>query len=122
VRSDSPAVSARPLFAHACRRGPDRRNVAVVINEASPESKQIGEYYIKARGIPAANVVRLQTTTDETIQPGLYQTTIQAPIAAALLRTNAVDRILYIVLTKGVPLRVLAPLARKAPVRAWTRS
>jgi uncharacterized protein (TIGR03790 family) len=82
-------------------------NVAVVINDASPESKQIGEYYIKARGIPAANVIRLQTTTDEAIQPAAFLTTIQAPIAASLARNNSHDRILYIVLTKGIPLRVL---------------
>ena len=36
-------------------------NVAVVINEASAESRQIGEYYVKAREIPAANVIRLMT-------------------------------------------------------------
>jgi uncharacterized protein (TIGR03790 family) len=82
-------------------------NVAVVINEASPESKQIGEYYIKARGIPAANVIRLQTTTDETIQPNLFLATVQGPIAASLLKNNTIDRVLYIVLTKGIPLRVL---------------
>jgi uncharacterized protein (TIGR03790 family) len=81
-------------------------NVAVVINEASPDSKQIGEYYIKARGIPAANVIRLQTSTDETVQANVFAATIQAPIAASLVRNNAYDRILYIVLTKGVPLRV----------------
>ena len=82
-------------------------NVAVVINEASAESRQIGEYYIKARGIPAVNVIRIQTTTEETIQPSLYLATIQAPIAAALQKNNLFDRVLYIVLTKGVPLRVL---------------
>jgi uncharacterized protein (TIGR03790 family) len=87
-------------------RAQSAENVAVVINDASPESKQIGEYYIKARGIPAANVIRLQTTTDETIQPAAFLLTIQGPIAAALNRNNAQDRILYIVLTKGVPLRV----------------
>jgi uncharacterized protein (TIGR03790 family) len=96
-----PAVIAAPARAQTAD------NVAVVINEASPESKQIGEYYIKARGIPAANVIRLQTTTDEAIQPAAYLTTIQSPIAAALIRTNGHDRILYIVLTKGIPLRVL---------------
>src|SRR5690349_4065499 len=71
-------------------------NVAVVINEASPESKQIGEYYIKARGIPAANVIRLQTSTGETVQANVFAATIQAPIGAALVRNNAFDRILYI--------------------------
>ena len=95
-------------LAHATpARAQTAENVAVVINEASPESKQIGEYYVKARGIPAANVIRLQTTTDETIQPAAFLLTIQAPIASALIRNNAYDRILYIVLTKGIPLRVL---------------
>ena len=87
-------------------RAQSAENVAVVINDASPESKQIGEYYIKARGIPATNVIRLQTTTDETIQPAAFLSTIQAPIAGALNRSNAQDRILYIVLTKGIPLRI----------------
>ena len=95
----------------AAAAGPARaqtaENVAVVINDASPDSKRIGEYYVKARGIPAANVIRLQTTTDETIQPAAFLATIQTPIAASLIRNNAHDRILYIVLTKGIPLRVL---------------
>jgi uncharacterized protein (TIGR03790 family) len=82
-------------------------NVAVVINEASAESRQIGEHYIKARDIPAANVIRIKTTTDETIQPAAYAVTIQAPIANALMRGGILDRVLYIVLTKGIPLRVL---------------
>jgi uncharacterized protein (TIGR03790 family) len=95
------AASAAPAGAQTAE------NVAVVINEASPESKQIGEYYIKARGIPAANVIRLQTSTDETVQPAVFFATIQAPIANALAKSNAFDRVLYIVLTKGIPLRVL---------------
>jgi len=82
-------------------------NVAVVINEASAESRQIGEYYIKARDIPAVNVIRLKTTADETIQPAAYVATIQGPIAASLVRNGTLDRVLYIVLTKGIPLRVL---------------
>ena len=95
------ALSAAPLHAQTAE------NVAVVINEASPESKQIGEYYIKARGIPPANVIRIQTTTDESIQPAAFLATIQAPITVSLVRNNTLDRILYIVLTKGIPLRVL---------------
>jgi uncharacterized protein (TIGR03790 family) len=82
-------------------------NVAVVINDASPQSKEIGEYYVKARGIPAENVIRIQTSTDDAIQPAAYLTTIQQPISVALTRGNLQDRILYIVLTKDVPLRIL---------------
>jgi uncharacterized protein (TIGR03790 family) len=98
---------AAVLAAAGAARAQTAENVAVVINEASPESRQVGEHYVKARGIPAENVIRLKTTTDESIQPAAYATTIQLPVSAALLRNNLFDRILYIVLTKGVPLRVL---------------
>ena len=81
-------------------------NVAVVINDASPDSKDVGEYYIKQRAIPEANVIHITTSTDETVLPARYISTIQQPIAAALARTGLQDRILYIVLTKGVPLRI----------------
>jgi len=94
-------TASAPTFAQTAE------NVAVVINDASPESRQIGEYYIKARDIPAANVIRLKTTTDETIQPAAFAATIQGPIAAALTRAGTLDQVLYLVLTKGVPLRVL---------------
>ena len=97
------AMMAAATTAHA----QTAENVAVVINEASAESRQIGEFYIKARGIPAENVIRLKTTTEEGIEPAAYALTIQQPIAAVLVRNNLFDRILYIVLTKGVPLRVL---------------
>ena len=36
------------------------QNVLVVINEASAESRDVGEYYIQKRQIPAGNVVRLE--------------------------------------------------------------
>jgi uncharacterized protein (TIGR03790 family) len=81
-------------------------NVAVVINTASPASQRIGEYYAKKRGLPAANVLRIKTSTDETIPRAGYEATIEAPLAGALARARLQDRILYIVLTKGVPLRI----------------
>jgi len=74
-------------------------NVAVVINEASESSKQIGEYYVKARSIPAENVIRIKASTDDAVPLAAYVATIQQPIAAALGRGNLQDRILYIVLT-----------------------
>jgi len=81
-------------------------NVAVVINEASPASVRIGEYYVKKRAVPDANVIRIRTQTGETIERAAYLSTIEAPIAAALTRGALQDRILYVVLTKGVPLRL----------------
>jgi uncharacterized protein (TIGR03790 family) len=82
-------------------------NVAVVINDASPDSKQVGEYYVKVRNIPADNVIRIQAPTEEAIQAAAFLSTIQQPIASALTRGNLQDRILYIVLTTDVPLRII---------------
>ena len=81
-------------------------NVAVVINEASAGSERIGEYYVRKRAIPQTNVIRIRTSVDEEISRAAYAATIEQPIGAALMKAALQDRILYIVLTKGVPLRV----------------
>ena len=38
-------------------------NVAVVINEHSPASIEIGEYYAKKRAVPAENIIRIKSAT-----------------------------------------------------------
>jgi len=81
-------------------------NVAVVINDASRASEQIGLYYAHKREIPDANVIRIRTSTDETIDRAAYAATIEQPIATALSRHGLQDRVLYLVLTKGVPLKI----------------
>jgi uncharacterized protein (TIGR03790 family) len=81
-------------------------NVAVIINDNSPDSQKIGQAYAAARLIPDANVLHIQTTTDETIDRDTFARTIAGPLAAAIGRERLQDRILYLVLTKGVPLRV----------------
>jgi uncharacterized protein (TIGR03790 family) len=96
------AVASAASLAHA-QTG---EHVAVVINDASPASKQIAEHYIRVRSVPPDNVIRINATTDETIDRATYLSTIEQPIATAITRGGLHDRILYIVLTKGVPLRI----------------
>ena len=86
--------------------GQSAENVAVVINEASAASQRIAEHYIHQRAIPSSNVIRIRTSQQETIDRRTFVDTIQNTIAAALARHRLQDRILYIVLTKGVPLRI----------------
>src|SRR5687767_4508346 len=81
-------------------------NVAVVINDSSPESQRIGQAYAAARSIPDSNVFHVRTATQETITRDLFQRTVHGPLALAITRSRLQDRILYIVLTKGIPLRV----------------
>jgi uncharacterized protein (TIGR03790 family) len=91
-------------------------NVLVVINEKSADSIKVGEYYANARTIAADHVVRIQTSTEESISLDQYLRTIETPIGTWLVKNGLQDRILYIVLTKGVPIRVLGTGGREGTV------
>jgi uncharacterized protein (TIGR03790 family) len=81
-------------------------NVALVINEESPDSIRIGEYYARKREVPESNVIRIRTLVADGLTRAAYAGSIERPIARALTERGLQDRILYIVLTKGVPLRI----------------
>src|SRR5687768_10054168 len=89
-------------------------NVAVVINDNSAESQKIGMAYAAARSIPDSNVFRIRTATTDAIDRPLFAQTSEGPIAAAIGRGQLQDRILYIVLTKGVPLRINGTIGQMA--------
>jgi uncharacterized protein (TIGR03790 family) len=78
--------------------------VLVVINEDSETSKTVGEYYAKCRAVPASNVLRLRAALSEETSQTEFESDILAPIRAA---TNTCpNRIDYVVLTKGIPIRI----------------
>jgi len=104
----SPACAAFAgiVFAFAgCAQTPDQ--VLVVVNKRSPVSQEIGRYYMQKRAIPKANLCTIDTDPVERIRRNVYNAEIEAPIAAFLKSNGRRERILYIVLTAGVPLNVL---------------
>jgi uncharacterized protein (TIGR03790 family) len=78
----------------------------VVVNDNSPLSRNIGEYYVRKRAVPLRNVCRIQTTESEDIDRAGYNKLIAAPIAACLKKEQLTEQVLYIVVAQGVPLRV----------------
>src|ERR1700683_3698876 len=86
-------------------------HVLLVINDASAASGQIGEYYARKRAVPPDHIVHLtidvKTPPIETIARVDYDRAIEAPIAAALAKGSLQDKVLYLVLTKGIPLRIV---------------
>lgn len=82
--------------------------VLVVVNDASPISIAIGDYYQQVRGIPAGNVFHLPvgTSTSETVSRTVYNTSLRDPIKDYLTSQGLRFQILCLVTTKGVPLRV----------------
>ena len=81
-------------------------NVLLVVNDASPESKDIGDYYARARQIDTTHIVHLTTPVTDGVSREVYAGAIEAPIGRWLAKHLLQDQILYIVLTKGVPLRI----------------
>src|SRR5688572_691818 len=94
------------VFAPAALHAQSAENVAVVINDNSADSRNVGEHYARTRNLPASNVLRIQTSTDEVIQRGEYVLNIERSLSQAIRRSGLQDRLLYLVLTKGVPLRI----------------
>ena len=84
-------------------------NVLLVVNGNDADSRQVAEYYRPRRGIPAANVCTLATTSAEEIPWDVYQRQIETVVGDCLKRGGLIEKILYIVTTQGVPLKVDGP-------------
>ncbi|MGH9661021.1 MAG: TIGR03790 family protein, partial [Bryobacteraceae bacterium] len=88
-------VAALPLAAETAHQ------VLVVVNDAAPVSRRIGEYYVRKRGVPLANVCHIRAPVDEEISRDVYQRSVEAPISRCLQ-----PGVLYIATTLGVPLKI----------------
>src|SRR5947207_713907 len=90
----------------ASARAQTGANVLVVINSGSPASDTIGRQYAARRGVPPENVCASQMPADESVSREVYEAQIEQPIWKCLATRQAQDRILYVVLTKDVPIRI----------------
>lgn len=81
-------------------------NVLVVVNQASAVSKEISEYYVARRHIPSSNICRVDVPKGENVSPEDFRSKIADPIARCLRSRHLEEKILYIVTTLGLPLRV----------------
>ena len=96
ARADAPRTRAP---------GQSAENVAVVINDNSPDSQKIGQAYAAARIIPDSNVLHIRTSTEETVERTfIHRTDSRTDRATRSAARRLHDRILYVVLTKGVPI------------------
>jgi hypothetical protein len=86
--------------------------VLVIANRNSPVSLRVAQYYMRLRGIPNENFLTLNLPDSslipifETISYSTYQERVERVLRDFLNRKQLVNQIRYIVLTKGIPLRV----------------
>lgn len=96
---------------------PERARVVVLVNASQPDSLALGVFYAERREIPRANVIALPLPLTETITRDEFVTTLEAPLRERLVAEGWIGaespdeaagshRIAYLVVCRGVPLRV----------------
>src|SRR5450759_430497 len=89
------AVSAVSLFAACGAASPVAAqtggNVLVVVNDASSTGDAIAKRYAERRGVPGANICRIVTTLEETIERASYAQQIETPVWKCIARQAAQD-------------------------------
>jgi uncharacterized protein (TIGR03790 family) len=81
-------------------------NILLVVNGSDAASREIGEYYRARRSVPAKNLCSIGTTSDEEIDWTAYQQQIERPVGECLKKGGLQEKVLYIVTTLGVPLKI----------------
>jgi uncharacterized protein (TIGR03790 family) len=94
--------------AAAAQTVPLKDRVLILVNDRVPQSLSVGQYYAAKRNIPTANILHLKTSPAEQIAPEEFKDQIETPVRKFLdAGAGAMRRkILYIVPTYGVPLRI----------------
>lgn len=102
--------------------GLSQHDVLLVVNDSSPTSVAIGNYYQSSRSIPDINVCHLTTSTAcptiEEVSPEIWYDKIRIPIWNHINTTYPwlKDQIKVILLTKGVPIRIWGDRDRHSSV------
>lgn len=107
------AIAVVCAFAHACSsHRPAQKpagngttdRVLVVINSASAESERVGMYYMQRRAILPTHVVRVTVPLTDEMSDEEFRARLAGPVREAIDALPV--RIDFIVLTKGIPLRL----------------
>ena len=97
VKTDAAAPSSVPEAA---------RRVLVVSNSQDPSSERIGTYYAKRRHIPDDHRLSISVSGENEVSLEDYRAAIEGPVREHLRRHGLADEVDFIVLIRGVPLRI----------------
>jgi uncharacterized protein (TIGR03790 family) len=111
-RAIATLVILSSAIGNKCAEAQSAANVLLVVNSTSPASETVARYYAEHRGVPQDNICSVTTAATESIARDAYVRQIEQPIWLCLATLRAHDRILYIVLTKDVPIRITGTAGR----------
>jgi uncharacterized protein (TIGR03790 family) len=97
----------------AAQSVPLKDRVLILVNDRVPESVSVGQYYAAKRSIPTANILHLKTLAAEQISQDEFKEQIENPLRKFLDAGGGAMRrkILYIVPTYGVPVKIAQQFA-----------
>jgi len=78
--------------------------VVVIVNERAPESVVLARHYLRARNVPARNVVRVSCPPNEQIADDACDDLIVRPVKNQLAKTGLDKTADFLLTTRGVPL------------------
>ncbi|GIV09117.1 MAG: hypothetical protein KatS3mg020_0195 [Fimbriimonadales bacterium] len=81
-------------------------NVVVIATRRSPDSVSIAQYYAQKRRLPNTQVLTIDCVPQEEVALAEYRDTIERPVMNLLRQNKLEERVDYLVLTKGIPLRI----------------
>lgn len=85
---------------------PKATNVLVIATRRSPDSVGIAQYYAQRRGVPPENLCFIDCVPQEEVPLADYRDTIEKPVMAYLEQKKLALKVDYLVLCRGVPLRI----------------
>jgi uncharacterized protein (TIGR03790 family) len=106
------------LLACAAARGQGGAQVLLVVNDNDAASREIAAYYRPRRAVPVSQVCRIRASPQEEISWDEYVRDIERPIGDFLRKGGLTERVLYIVTTLGVPLKVTGAGSRMSAEQA----
>jgi len=88
--------------------------IAVIVNSNSPGSKEVADFYAKARQIPADHFINVSLEVGENISEADYQKKLVGPVRQYLADHKLDMKVTCLVTTYDVPLRVGAKIPTEA--------
>src|SRR5262249_45232573 len=106
VRAFGTLLILTSSIGNKCAEAQSAANVLLVVKSTSAASGSVSRYYAQRRGVPQDNVCPVTTSATESTSRAAYAAQIEQPIWQCIASLRSQDRILYIVLTKDVPIRI----------------
>lgn len=98
-------LAVAPRLAEA---GGSGLNVAIVVNQRSPNSVQLGNYYAELRQVPAENLLRINWAGGNTDwSKASFETTLLQPLTAMLDSRGLSNQVDSVLLSMDIPYRVV---------------